>query len=184
PAAAAPGALPAPADPAEDTVLALVNRFGLGTFSLTGDAENVRINQLGAGVLVQTFDTPPIYPNFFAIAASRGFPVKAAGHRQVCGGRMGKDPAGNVYLPTLAFLGSSQGVFVVDVTKASVGGAVSLYPEPSVIGLFRLPSGSAATLSLDATRGLLYVGSDGTSGQISAYDMTDPCTLNLAGRVA
>jgi RHS repeat-associated protein len=184
PAATAPGALPTPADPAEDTVFALVNRFGLGTFSLTGDAENVRINQLGAGVLVQTFDTPPIYPNFFAIAASRGFPVKAAGHRQFCTDAMWKDTAGNVYLPTLAFLGSSQGVFVVDVTKASVGGTGSLYPEPAVIGLFRLPSGSAATLSLDATRGLLYVGSDGTSGQISAYDMTDPCTLSLTGRVA
>lgn len=184
PAAATAGALPAPADPAETTILAAINRFGLATFSLTGTDENVRINQLGPGILVATFDTPPVYPSFFAVAASRGFPVKAAGHRQFCTDAMWLDTGGNPYRPTLAFLASSEGVFVVDVTKASLGGSGSLYPEPSVIGLFRLPSGSATTLSLDSTRGILYVGSDGASGQISAYDMTDPCSLGLAGRVA
>lgn len=184
PATAAAGAMPAPADPAETTILAAINRFGLATFSLTGTDENVRINQLGAGVLVATFDTPPIYPSFYSVAASRGFPVKAAGHRQFCTDARWVDTGGSPYRPTLAFLASSEGVFVVDVTKASVGGLGSLYSEPSVIGLFRIPSGSATSLSLDSTRGILYVGSDGTSGQISAYDMTDPCTLGLAGRVA
>ncbi len=184
PAATLPGALPTPADPAEATVLAAINRFGLATFSLTGDGENIRINQLGPGVVVATFDSPPIYPNFFALSAARGFPVRDAGHRQFCSDAQWKDTGENAYRPTLAFLGSSEGVFVVDVTKASVGGSGSPYPEPSVIGLFRLPSGTATSLSLDASRGLLYVGSDGTNGQIAAYDMTDPCTLAMTNRVA
>jgi RHS repeat-associated protein len=174
---ALPGALPATADPDEKTVLASVSHFGLAAFTVTGALEQVSVAQLGTGIPVGTFEIPPQYPNFFGLAAVRGFPVKPVGERRYCSGTLWPD-----YRPTLAFLASSVGVFVVDVTNAKSPGYAgpSPYGDPEVVGFFRYPSASGvSTVFADASRGLLYVGINGTEAGVAVYDMTDPCTTDV-----
>ena len=168
---ALPGDLPAAAEPNEQTILASVSHFGLAAFTLTFKAidapEDLAITQLGTGVPVGTFENPPQYPNFFGVAAARGFPVKPAGERKYCSGSIWRD-----YRPTLAFLASSSGIFVVDVTNANPAGA-------EVVGFFRYPAtGGVSSVFVDPSRGLLYVGVNGSEAGVAVYDMTDPCTTD------
>lgn len=191
PALPAAGDLPAPGEPSEPTVLAAINRFGLVTFSLPGQGEQILIKQLGGGIPLFTFDQPPVFPNLWAVAAARAWPVRgvrekgeteAPYKRKFC-----LDTRWPDYRPSLAFVASSEGIFVVDVTKASVrdpGDPPSEQPspfgEPAVIGLFKMTS-APSTVALDAARGFVYAG--GPDG-IAVYDMSDPCTLQMPDHVA
>jgi hypothetical protein len=173
----------APGDPPDPTAIALVNRFGLATFSLAGSGSQVQINQLGPGIPLATFASPAEFPLMFAVQAARGFPVKPAAQLSYCSRDFWTG-----YRPTLAFAATARGVFVVDVTKARVPNPsdppdASPYPAPRLIGFFSIAAG-ANTLALDSKRGILYVGLSAPSAGVAAYDMTDPCTLGLENHTA
>ncbi|HKD11064.1 MAG TPA: DUF6531 domain-containing protein, partial [Thermoanaerobaculia bacterium] len=157
--------------PGQPLIVGAVARFGLGLFTIGSGSGGYQVSQVGPGVTLKTPGIPPTFPQIFAVAAARDFPVKPPAERKSCLSSKWPD-----YKPSLAFAAAgTTGVFVVDVTDAT---------NPEQVGLFKVSNTAAGanTLALDAERGLLYVGLGGDG--IAVYDMTDPCTTALPSGMA